>query len=325
MKKGIKTTAIILAAIVALLGGFILVISRESKDAPIEIEASNPFMSPLGKAQVFGHRSGGGVFPENTLMAFKNCVNSKDFVTDGFEFDLRLTKDNVIVVLHDATFDRTSNAVEYFGKSKVHVHDYTYEELHELNMAENYVDENGDTPYKGLRGDDIPNDLRIVTLGEVFNYLTSQGRYKYSIDVKEKGEKGKITADGFCGMIREYGLEEDVIAASFNGDINKYYDEKYPEIIRSAGIVEVVKFYFASLAGKKLDPGKINYQLLQIPADQYLINLGTTKFLNYAHKYGIAVQYWTINDGDKMKALADKGADAIITDYPGLAFSMVSG
>ena len=53
--------------------------------------------------------------PENTMLAFESCMNSKDFNTDIFEFDLHITKDNKLILLHDDTLDRTTNAVEYFG------------------------------------------------------------------------------------------------------------------------------------------------------------------------------------------------------------------
>lgn len=55
---------------------------------------------------------------------------------------------------------------------------------------------------------------------------------------------------------------------------------------------------------------------LQIPTDDYTVNLGASRLVNYAHKHNIAVQYWTINDPEEMAYLQSIGADAIMTDVP---------
>ena len=98
------------------------------------------------------------------MLAFESCMNSKDFNTDIFEFDLHITKDNKLILLHDDTLDRTTNAVEYFGYEDVKPIDHTYAELRELNFGENFQAEDGSYPYRGLRGDKIPDDLRAVLL-----------------------------------------------------------------------------------------------------------------------------------------------------------------
>jgi glycerophosphoryl diester phosphodiesterase len=45
-------------------------------------------------------------------------------------------------------------------------------------------------------------------------------------------------------------------------------------------------------------------------------NLGSTSFIDYAHKYGISMQYWTVNKAEDAQALVAAGADLIMTDYP---------
>jgi glycerophosphoryl diester phosphodiesterase len=73
-----------------------------------------------------------------------------------------------------------------------------------------------------------------------------------------------------------------------------------------------------------LDP---TYVALQIPygksAAGGIINLGTKQMINYAHKYDIAVQYWTINDAEDVKYLTENGADCIMTDYPDMAYEVL--
>ena len=63
---------------------------------------------------------------------------------------------------------------------------------------------------------------------------------------------------------------------------------------------------------------------MQIPYKAFVWNLGTKAFIDYAHKYNIAVQYWTINDADDVKTLVKNGADAIMTDYPSMAYNEIN-
>ena len=54
-------------------------------------------------------------------------------------------------------------------------------------------------------------------------------------------------------------------------------------------------------------------------------DFSTKAFIDYAHSHGIAVQYWTINDPEDMAKLQQNGADAIMTDNPELAYSVLRG
>ena len=69
----------------------------------------------------------------------------------------------------------------------------------------------------------------------------------------------------------------------------------------------------------------VKYKVLQIPYKTYVINLGKKAIIDYAHKYGLAVQYWTINNKKDIEALTAMGADAIITDDPKLAYNLIHG
>lgn len=324
-KKGLIITLVIIAALIL---SFVLVctLKKDEVEPANGYQTSNPYITD-DYALVAAHRSGGEIYPENTLFAFKSCCESDDFETDIFEFDLHLTKDNVLILLHDKDFDRTSNSVEFFGKKGVKPVEKTYAELREsLNLGENYEAADGSFPFKGLRGEDIPDDLRVVRLEDVLDYLISQGKdYRYIIEIKDGGETGKIATDELYRIISEKGILNNVIAGTFKGEITEYFDEQYDDMIRSAGIAEVAKFYFASITGAKLDPANIKYDVLQIPYKQFVINLGTENLINRAHKYNVAVQYWTINDDEEIKDLNDRKADAIITDNPKKAYSIIHG
>ena len=75
-------------------------------------------------------------------------------------------------------------------------------------------------------------------------------------------------------------------------------------------------FYINAQLGIKKDEGAFPFVALQIPTTDYVVNLGTSRVINYAHKNNIAVQYWTINDPDEMRMLIEMGVDCIMTDDP---------
>lgn len=61
---------------------------------------------PLTSLQVIAHRGGASYEPENTLAAFRNSINQG---VDWLEFDVQMTKDGALVVIHDETVDRTTD------------------------------------------------------------------------------------------------------------------------------------------------------------------------------------------------------------------------
>ena len=78
-----------------------------------------------------------------------------------------------------------------------------------------------------------------------------------------------------------------IFFGTFHGEVSKYVDEKYPDLMRSAGIAEVLQFYFASFLGIKLD---VNYVALQIPYRLAGFNLGTARIINYAHSMEMCIR-----------------------------------
>ncbi len=321
--KTFFTVLLITAAVVFLV---CIIFRGETPDKPKKnIKSDNPAILPYGKTGVLAHRSGAGLAPENTLLAFQNMIKNRDkFELEGFEFDLHLTKDGQIIVLHDDTLDRTSDSEEYFGKSGVLPCDLSFEELQKLNMGEKFVLPDGSIPYEGLRGDKIPDSLRIIRLSDVFDFLAPYGDYTFTVDIKNDGDIGYRTADELHRLLVKYNMLSRTAVASFHKSNIRYLDEKYPDITRSATIHEVVRFYFQSFFHIPYKQGHFKFKYLHIPYKDYFFNLGTTRLINYAHSYGIAVQYWTINDPKIMKRLEKNGADAVFTDLPDLAYETLN-
>ena len=317
MKRFLKTVLIVLLVLAILAGMLFWTVTRDTKTAPIETTgAANPLITPLGTTMLSGHRAGGGIAPENTMMALQNCVESTVYELDIFEFDIHLTADDVPVLLHDETLDRTSDAASYFGHSDVDVGAKTFDELKQLNMGEQFADAQGDMPFAGLRGEAVPENLRIISLEEALHYLESHDAYHYIIEIKNEGERGQLATDILYDTLKRFGCLERTVVGTFHNEITTYMDDTYPDMLRSAGFNECIDFYLRSLVGWKAPEGGFPFVALQIPTTDYVVNLGTSRVINYAHENNIAVQYWTINDPDEMARLQSIGADAIMTDVP---------
>lgn len=293
------------------------------------------------------HRAGGVLDPENTMQAIKTCIKNEEYEVDVLEFDLHLTKDNELILLHDENFDRTTNSVEVWGREGVLPRDKDLAEIKELNFGYWFPYERGSVQvedkriYKDLSklpdGKDA-KDLRVVTLEEVFKEVGAKKtsdlapgesapkiKYNFIIEIKDKGSVGKYAAAQLCELMKEYNLFDKVVVGTFNGDISDYFDYLNANVYngkinRSAGILEVLKIFLSYLMNRDL--GTVKYNVLQIPYMNWFPFLGSKSFIDYAHKYGIACQFWTINEASQMETLIKNGADCIMSDNPKLLYEV---
>lgn len=291
---------------------------------------TNQYIVEYMNPDIAAHRSGGGIAPQNTLMAFENIIRNADSLgVDTLEFDVQITKDGELVLVHDLTYDGVSDVKEVLGRSNVFVSSLTLEEAKKLNMAENFQLD-GEYPYRGLRGEDVPYNLRVVTCDEIIDYVEANcgdREYRYIIEIKSIGLNGRKAADKLYSVITERGLQDRTVWSTFAPITSAYMTSHYPEIPRTADAIEAVQFYFYYRMNWNLQDVKPTYSALQIPygasAFGNLINLGNIEMLNYAHKNNIAVQYWTINSEEEIRILTENGADCILTDYPQTAYETV--
>lgn len=323
MKKVLKAIGIT-AGIIAVIA-IIMAISGNHHSKPEQIQSydtTNPYI--LSETDISGHRSGGGIAPEETMMAFKNCAENPNFTINVFEFDLHITKDDVLVLLHDDTLDRTSDCEEVFGETDVRPENKTYEELRQLNMGAKFETDDGKMPYKDLKGTDVSDDLRILRLEDALDYLTSAGDYKFIIEIKNGDELGRKGVDILHNVLTERKLTDKVIFGTFQKEISEYVDNTYTDMTRSTSITEVLEFYGAALTNSKSYEPPCH--VLQIPYGGIFktlgLNLGTAQVINYAHSHNMAVQYWTINEEEDMDYLIGIGADCIMTDYPDVLYNV---
>ena len=255
-------------------------------------------------------------------MAFKRCVEEPDYIADYFEFDLHITKDDVLILLHDDTLDRTSNCEEIFGETDVRPESKTIAELKRLNMGAKFTTDDGEMPFADLEEDEVPEDLRVVTLDEVLGYLGDHGDFEYIIEIKNDGELGEKAMDILHDTLKEQDILSRAVVSSFNEDIASYAEENYTDILRGACTSEVIQFYLAALIGSGRYVPECD--VLQLPFNDlkecYCLNLGLVRIINYAHEHDLAVQYWTINTEKDARYLLSLKADCIMSDYPKMVY-----
>ena len=296
---------------------------------------ANPYISADG-AMVSAHRAGSSVAPENTLHAFELGIEEATtggYKVDIWEFDLHITADEQLILLHDHTLDRTSDSEQVFGVKDARPEEYTLAELKKLNMGYNF-ELNGEYPFRYLTSEEVAAaGLDVCTLGDVLDYMESDearaaapdGRFSYIIEIKNSGKLGERAADLLYAELASRGLLPYVVFGTFNQNVSDYVDAHYPDMLRSSSICEVLDFWLAYLTGADLSKRGVGYCALQIPYSSSISFLGTKGLIEYAHKYNIAVQYWTINEEEDMRHLQSIGADCIMSDKPDLCYSVLRG
>lgn len=317
----LRKTVLFLVAGFMCLGTFSMPEYEEPQNP--NVNTGDYFRPDFGHPLISSHRSGKGAAPENTLKAIRSNLVYADTGSAIIEMDVQLTKDGEIVLYHSLYLDEKSNSEEYFGVRNTPVFMKTYQELRNLNLGEYF--KVGDTyPYQGLRGDDIPDDIRIIRLADVFNCMESEapGKFRYTIEVKYPHPWAPKIVDGIYQLITEYDMADRVIVASYWPDVSSYIDLHYRgKIQRSANPFEIVDFYGCYTRNDDLSNEDFKYMALQLPfywedGKLKVGNLGKASFIDYAHKYGLSVQYWTIDRPDDAKFLTAAGADLLMTNYP---------
>lgn len=328
----IRSITKILSGIICILPIILTMPFGDLPNTPVipNENATNSYINEYLDPDISAHRSGAGIAPQNTKMAFETVLNNTEtFGVDTFEFDVQITKDGELIIMHDLTYDSTSNAVEYFGHKNVYASELTLEEAKVLNMGENF-EIDGKYPYRGLRGDEIPDNLRIATCEEIIDMIEANENgkeYNYIIEIKSRHEDGYRAADKLRDLIIEKDIIDRTIWASSKQEVANYMKSTYPDMPRSADTLEVLEFYLYARMNWDLNEADVSYIALQIPHRtnvlSNLANIGTRKVINYAHKYNIAVQYWTVNDIEDAEYLIKNGADCIMSDYPDMVLKAV--
>ena len=314
MKKGQKALLIIGIILILLSTFFIIVGAIEPYQA---VDGVNPWRKEE-LTQISAHRGGDLLNPENTKKAFDYVIDETTY-TDLVEFDVRVTKDNKLAIIHDDTINRTGISGE---ADKVYINDSYLNDLKSYNLGVNFKDQEGNLLYADIAGDKLAeNGLEILELGEFFaTYSSSRKDFKILLEIKDTGELGKTAVDLAEAVIANYSeWDERVMIISFSTDVISYVLENYPNRYVAGMGYNMVPFLIGSILGVD-SLINVKYQSIQssviTKAGPIELDCATEAFVTSAHRRNQMVAYWTINDEASMRKLIDLGADAITTDNP---------
>lgn len=248
-------------------------------------------MKPL----LIAHRGASLEFPENTLEAFERAF--KKYRADMIEFDVQYSRDKVPVVIHDPTLERTT-----LGKGAVRRR--TLAELKQLKV-------------RGKAG--RSRVFRIPTLEEVIKKFP-HGRF--IIEIKEPSA---LLTRRVAGLVRQYHIEKTAVVTSKYHVVYETMRKEYPSLRRALSHLALFRMYVKFKRGRKAvlgsDPktsGVRPHLFASMPLQVSAIRLDRAEWIEYLHRHGICVMFWTINEPGLMQELRDKRADGLITDHPGL-------
>jgi glycerophosphoryl diester phosphodiesterase len=264
------------------------VVARPAPDHPW-FEWARSQRQPL----VFAHQGGEGIRPSNTLIAFDHAVAIGAEVLDG---DVHMSKDGVLVLIHDDTVDRTTNGAGAIASLSM-------TQLTGLDAAHTFSTDGGATfPYRG-QGAGIP------TLESLFE--RHPDRY-YGIEIKAPE---RAVAREFCALLRRRGMQYKVLVSSFTQDSMDAFREACPEVATSATQQEATIFVVLSKLYLEhvITP---RYHSLQVPERRSGIDILDARFIEAARNRNLAVQPWTINSEADLRRIMALGVDGINTDFP---------
>ena len=237
---------------------------------------------------IIGHRGASAVAPENTMAAFREAIATG---ADGIEFDVRLTRDGVPVIIHDSTLRRT-------GGLQRRVSDLAASELEQIDVGSWFAPAFAQATVPGL--------TELLTLFESNNLALH-------LEMKcDSASEYAPLAQACCRLIDEHSLKERVIISCFD-----------------LAAIEVVKSVDSEIRTAALfEPSFSNFSAL---ADQHIINQATAvgasalalhhrlarkQLIEKAKRLGLGIAVWTVDDPAWIERARSIGVDALITNNP---------
>jgi glycerophosphoryl diester phosphodiesterase len=247
------------------------------------------------RPRLFAHRGGARIAPENTIQAFAAGL---DAGADRLEMDVHATRDGHVVVLHDATVDRTTDGTGL-------VREMTLAELHRLDAGARFNGEGDAFPYRG-RG------VRVPTLAAVLEAFPG-----VPLNIEIKQDQPAIE-QAVLDVLDRFAARARVLLAAEEARIMARIRAAAPDVLTSFSAGDVLEFVTAWQGGT-LDAYRPPGVALQIPPSFGDVQLVTAESVAIAHGMGLEIHVWTIDDPAEMAALLDLGVDALMTDVPPLA------
>ena len=274
--------------------------------------------------QIAAHRGGAYLNPENTKMAFDYIIKETTY-TDIIEFDLRLTKDNILVINHDEDINRM--ALEENEESVI-ISKHNYKDLLEYNLGRNFMGLNGKYPYKNLTIDDAKNrGLTLMKLEDFFEEYNMFRDFKLFIEIKEEGDRSREIVDHLMSMLDEFEWYKNrSMIISFDDSLIDYmWDNYMDQYIGALGNKVFAQIAFTKLGLAPLYNPK--YHSIQVPfnekAKKVPINWIDKRLIDYCTRQNQLVVYWGTDDVNEMTIMIEAGVHVITTDRPDVLSELI--
>lgn len=227
----------------------------------------------------YAHRGASGYYPENTMLSFEKAI---ELGCSGIETDVQITKDGVLVLIHDEMVNRTTNGAGFLK-------DYTFSDLSKLDAGSWYS--------KDFRG------LRIPTVEELI-YLVKDSDLIINFELKNGVIQYKDLEEKLINTIYEHNIQDRVILSSFN----HYSMVKCKEISSEikTGLLYMEGLYKPEQYAKTAFADALHPYF-------YALN---NELISIIKSEGIGINTFTVNDENYMKYFYQAGVDGIITNYP---------
>ncbi len=248
----------------------------------------HPYLA--GAPLLMAHRGGAGLAPENTVLAFHRAIEW--WQADILELDIHPTRDGEVVVIHDATVDRTTDGT---GR----VAGLSLEELRALDAGYRFTSDGGRTfPFRG-------QGIQIPTLREVLEAFPGM---RVNVEIKDGRVQRRLWE-----IIYELDATSRVLVASarlanrsffahYDGPLSASREELYSFLVHHR--LQVTALYRTWVHAFQLPERVLGRQIL------------SPLFVREAQEKNLPVHVWTVNEEADMRRLLEWGVDGIITDYP---------
>lgn len=240
----------------------------------------------MKKIEIWAHRGASGYIPENTMDAFEEAAIQH---ADGIELDVQMTKDKELVVFHDETLDRVTEATGYLKN-------FTLDQLQKLHVM---------TP--GTRN----GTYRIPTLAEVLDLLHSTGQV-LNIELKNSVFPYFGMEEKVLDLVREHHMQDQVIYSSFNHfsvcRLKAMGSHIRTGLLFSDGLMGMAEY------AKKAGVEAVH------PAVYHYFYPG---LIEECRDAGLKVHVWTVNEPEHLLMVKKAEADAVITNYPDRALRLL--
>lgn len=276
----------------------------------------NSFLFSQKKIEVHGHRGFRGLFPENTLTAFKEAIKVG---ADYIELDVIISKDSQVVVTHEPWFNPNTctspEGKEITKRTKNNLHKLTYSEIKKYDCGKRG---NKKFPQQAILAEYKPLLSEVIETMEAYAKENNLPPIKYNIEIKnDKFGDGKyhfdtrITSGLIHKVIKKYNIDNRIIIQSFDTRCLREMHQLNPDL--------KIGLLVANFTSVKLNIGKLGFTPYCYNPNSKICK---AKTIEQAHQLGCKVIVWTVNSEKEMKKFIDLGVDGIITDYPNIAISL---